>query len=496
MVSATRAADVGLLFVALLAGRGLDALRSELTWRRVLAAAGVLGLGGAALFTLDYQLDRGRIWLQPNSAMLLVPAVLLVTAAAAAFAARKTHVAARALPFVLVALVAGELLAWNGPYARQLIVHRSFEREWMSTTDAAGKNPFWPDNRREADERPNFGMFTLRGQINGYDPLHLDGVRRFIASKSRGRRYERTVRIEEAVAFNARAHLLMKRAFWLVPAVVVGAQPARRVLYPPTEVAFVTERPTHVPVRKSAGLIGRGVSLDATRTELEPPRLRRLPASQGKERAQVKTRWVTVPPQHAVLELVLRAGGRVLVSPSIERRSNDRSVPRETLALEVEAKSDAVADHRLEIPLPDFSELRAKLELSWDAGGPPPELVSLAVLSDPRDEDAKLQIVHRSADEVRVRVRGLPAPRLLVLTDAAYPDWHVEVDGKPARVLRTADVFKGVELPAGSHDVRFYFRSSRLHLGLWVSALALLIAAALLWTTRPPRARAQHAEHP
>jgi hypothetical protein len=496
MVSATRAADVGLVFMALLAGAGLDALRSEIMWRRVVAAAGALGVGGAALFTLRDQMDRGRIWLEPNSAMLLVPAALLIASTVTALTGRKPHVATRALPLALVVFLAGELLAWNGPYARELIVHRKFEREWLSTTDAGGKNPFWPDNRRDADERPNFGMFTLRGQINGYDPLHLDGVRRFLASRSRGSRYERTVRIEETVVFNARAHLFMKRAFWLVPAVVVGAQPPRRTLYPPTEVAFVAQRPAHVPVRKRARVLGRGVSSDVTRTEIELPKLHGLPASENKPRARAKTGWVTVPPQHAVLELVLRAGGRVLVSPRIERRSGDPSVARDTLALEVEAKSDAVTEHRLEIPLPDFTTLRATLELSWDEAGQSPELLSLAVLSDRRDEDAKLKVVHRTADEVRVRVSELPAPRLLVFSDADYPDWHAEVDGKPARILRTADVFKGVELPAGSHDVRFYFRSARLHLGLWLSGFAFLISIAALWLTRPRRSGQQHAEHP
>jgi len=485
MVSATRAADVGLVFMALVAGAGLDALRSEITWRRVLAAVAALGVGGAALFTLHYQLDRGRGWLVPNSAMLVMPAALLVAAAGTALVARSANLSARALPLLLVALVGGELLAWNGPYARQLIVHRDFNREWLSTTDVTGKNPFWPDNRREADDRPNFGMFTLRGQINGYDPLHLDGVRRFLASKSRGRRYERTVRVEETVARSARAHLFMKRAFWLVPAVVVGAQPPRKTLYPPTEVAFVSKQPKRVPARQRVDVIGRGVSPDATRTMLELPKLRRLPASAGKQRARATTRWVSLPPQHAVLEVVLRASGRVAVAPRIERPATDPTVPREVLALELEAMSSEVSEQRLEIPLPDLTELRAVLELSWDGAQQSPELISIAVLSDPRDENAKIQVVGRTADEVRLRVNELPAPRFLAFSDAEYPGWRAEVDGKPERIVRTADVFKGIELRDGSHEVRFYFYSSRLHLGLWLSALALVLSVVVLWWTRP-----------
>lgn len=496
MVSVTRAADVGLVFLALIAGVGVDALRAEVTWRRVLSAIAALAVGGSALFTLQYQLSRGRTWVEPNTAMMLAPAALLVVLALAAFVAHRWQVLAQALPIALVALVACELFAWNGPYARELIVHREFPRQWLSTTDTAGKNPFWPDNRRDADERPNFGQFTLRGQINGYDPLHLEAVRTFIASKKRGRRYERTVRVEEAVAYNARGHLWMKRAFWLVPSVVVGAQPQRKTLYPPTEVAFVLDKPALVPVRKGKELVGSGVSAAATRTAIEPPKLRRLPAREGKQRGRAKTGWVSVPAQHAVLELVVRARGPFVVAPRIERGAAEPFAPRDVLALEVGAKSDDVREHRFEIPLPDFTKLRAALELSWDDPEHTPELISLAVLSDPRDEDAKLKVVKRSADEVTVRVRDLPAPRLLAFSDAAYPDWYVEVDGKPARILRTADVFKGVELPAGSHDVRFYFRSARLHLGLWLSAVALSISVILLWTTRAPRPREQRADHP
>ena len=492
MVSVTRAADVGLVFVALLAGCGLDALCSEVRWRRWLAVGAALFVGGAALFTLHSQLAQGRVWIEPTGWMTFVPAALLIglafhALASPVFVARGAHRLVHALPFVIVALVACELLAWNGPYARALIVHRNFHREWLSTTDAEGNDPFWPDNRRAADERPNFGLFTLRGQINGYDPLHLDGVRRFIANKKRGNRYERTVRIEEPLAQSARGNLWLKRAFWLVPSVVVGEQPPRKTLYAPTEVAFIAKRPAHVLVRKRADVLGSAVSRDATRTALELPTLRKLSPHDGMQRGRATTGWVSVPAQHAALELVLRARGRVLIAPKIEPADPKPFEAPKALALEVEAEADAITEHRFEIPLPDLTQLRAELELSWNDAESPPELLSLAVLSDPHDEDAKLEIVQRTADETRVHVNALPAPRLLAFSDADYPGWHVEVDGKPAAIVRTADVFKGVELPAGSHDVRFYFSSPRLHLGLWLSALAALLSAVLLWWTRPSR---------
>jgi hypothetical protein len=182
MVSATRAADVGLVLFALVAAAGLDALRSEERWRRWLAAASALGVGGAALFTLHHQLTHARVWIDPGLLGTVLPAALLVAVALMAFAPARI---VRMVPPVLVFVVACELFVWTKPYARELIVQRGFAAERLSKCDVAGKNPFWPDNWRDVDERTNFGLFALRGLINGYDPLHLDRVRRFLASKNR-----------------------------------------------------------------------------------------------------------------------------------------------------------------------------------------------------------------------------------------------------------------------------------------------------------------------
>jgi len=76
---------------------------------------------------------------------------------------------------------------------------------------------------------------------------------------------------------------------------------------------------------------------------------------------------------------------------------------------------------------------------------------------------------------IRLRT-SLENPGYLVLTDADYPGWQVEVDGERRDILPADLYFRAVELPAGEHEVIFRFRPASVHLGLGVS-----LAAWFLW---------------
>ena len=68
---------------------------------------------------------------------------------------------------------------------------------------------------------------------------------------------------------------------------------------------------------------------------------------------------------------------------------------------------------------------------------------------------------------------------LVVLDDRYLPGWSVTVDGRPARVLRTDVVLRGVTVPAGSHAIVWSYRVPGLRAGAALSGVGVL--AALAW---------------
>jgi Bacterial membrane protein YfhO len=66
-------------------------------------------------------------------------------------------------------------------------------------------------------------------------------------------------------------------------------------------------------------------------------------------------------------------------------------------------------------------------------------------------------IVSWHPDRVEVSVDAVQ-PGVLVLHEAFYPGWVVEVDGRPAQLLRANVLFRGVEVAEGKHHVVFRFQ--------------------------------------
>lgn len=74
----------------------------------------------------------------------------------------------------------------------------------------------------------------------------------------------------------------------------------------------------------------------------------------------------------------------------------------------------------------------------------------------------------------RVRVETSASGRqFLVLCDVHYPGWRAYVNGRPADIIRTNGVFRGVSVPAGNHTVEFRFQPARLRIGAVLSIVVL-----------------------
>ena len=80
---------------------------------------------------------------------------------------------------------------------------------------------------------------------------------------------------------------------------------------------------------------------------------------------------------------------------------------------------------------------------------------------------------------------ALRAPATLVLRDACYPGWTASITASDGAVSKapiecTDVMFRAVSLPAGARSVEFTYEPTSLRIGAALSALGLLVWAALL----------------
>jgi hypothetical protein len=81
------------------------------------------------------------------------------------------------------------------------------------------------------------------------------------------------------------------------------------------------------------------------------------------------------------------------------------------------------------------------------------------------------------------------SPALLVLADLHYPGWTAAVDGEPVPIHRVNYLMRGVEVPAGRHEVAFRYAPRSVHVGAVASAAGLLAVVGLLGFDRARKRR-------
>jgi Bacterial membrane protein YfhO len=94
------------------------------------------------------------------------------------------------------------------------------------------------------------------------------------------------------------------------------------------------------------------------------------------------------------------------------------------------------------------------------------------------DAHRSAKITEFRSDRVTAQTDSTAAGRL-ILTDLMYPGWRVTLDGQPAEALTVEGMFRGVDVPAGSHTVVWSYHPASLYWGLAVSVVTFVFLAAL-----------------
>ncbi len=100
--------------------------------------------------------------------------------------------------------------------------------------------------------------------------------------------------------------------------------------------------------------------------------------------------------------------------------------------------------------------------------------------ANPSDPAGTVEITSHAPKRVVLHAKAA-GPSVLLLNDKYDPNWKVTVDGQPSKLLRCNYVMRGVQVPAGDHQVEFRFTASPIGLfALSVSVLGLAVGAGLL----------------
>ncbi|MCB0209923.1 MAG: YfhO family protein [Anaerolineae bacterium] len=76
-------------------------------------------------------------------------------------------------------------------------------------------------------------------------------------------------------------------------------------------------------------------------------------------------------------------------------------------------------------------------------------------------------------------------PQLLVISQIFYPGWRATLDDDPVELLQVNGVLQGVVVPPGTHSVALEFWPRSFTIGIWLSAIGLLVGLGLAFQPRP-----------
>ena len=86
--------------------------------------------------------------------------------------------------------------------------------------------------------------------------------------------------------------------------------------------------------------------------------------------------------------------------------------------------------------------------------------------------------IERTPNSVRARVDA-NEDSYLVLSDTFFPGWTATIDGEPVEVFPAYHQFRGIVVPAGTHDVLFEYAPASFRFGLWISTVSMGVFTAI-----------------
>ncbi|MYL05651.1 MAG: hypothetical protein F4012_02205 [Gemmatimonadales bacterium] len=197
--------------------------------------------------------------------------------------------------------------------------------------------------------------------------------------------------------------------------------------------------------------------------------------------------------------------GRLLAAPVVRELLNVRYLIAPGALQDVESVLEADGRHLYEFPseLP-YAYFPASIEMVGDTAA---ALARTLEVSDPARVtivegpaggevpaagQGSASLVRHEPDRVVLEVVADRAG-LLAVSEIHHERWKASLDGEEAVVWRVNTAFRGVEVPAGRHELVFEYRSPPFSLGVWVSLLTVAgLAACILidWRRRPRRPEA------
>ncbi len=391
-----------------------------------------------------------------------------------------------------VLLLIAEIVSWN-----RVLLPLLFQESALYPGDETiltQSHSFSLDNTRGLTDKPNTNLYQLQPVMNGYDSVHIGAVGALLRSAANERIYDRQV-LRECVTDNHRGNLLFKRKFWLSNSYVDGPLPPQDVLFPVATTAFLQDAPP-LPITNvdAAALPNSSVSIEGRgMQEGDVAALNKQLAyshSQNRRGPNVYVHFPVMdkPAKHAALVLNLKSrytgDAHVMIREYLPGGVRGESSYLHTLTL----NADAPDGQMFELPLPDYRKFGIGINAIGTDLEPPFDIRGIGVVTDRQDENAQIEILSYGPNAASVRVNDLPGVRVLTYLDANYPGWRAYVDGERVPIIRSAEAFKAVLVPPGTHEIRFVFRPTRVFVGLGVSALTVICTIVatmwLFWTSR------------